>query len=247
MRIMDSWKYKPARDSHLSPIARLRSEAREPGLVSHTIATCSWTVIHTYFRLYHRLRIVGKEHLPTKPPFVLVANHESHLDALVLGACIPSHTRQWVYPIAAGDVFFESPVRSVVATTTINALPIWRKRVGGHALDELKQRLHSGDCAYILFPEGARTRDGKPLRWKPGIGMIIAGTNIPVVPCHISGCFDALRPETKIPRPRPITVTIKPPVSFENSANNREGWEHIVATLRSLVLNEPMPDAPITP
>jgi 1-acyl-sn-glycerol-3-phosphate acyltransferase len=237
---MESWNYKPARDQHLTPLARLRSETREPGLVSHSISRCSWKLIRAYFQLYHRLRVVGGEHLPTKPPFVIVANHESHLDALVLGASIPSRARQWVYPIAAGDVFFESPISSAVASTTINALPIWRKRVGGHALDELKQRLHSGDCAYILFPEGGRTRDGKPLRWKPGIGMIVAGTSIPIVPCRIAGCFSALRPESTIPRPCPIAVTVMPPVTFEHVANDREGWEHVAATLRRMVLNEPI-------
>ncbi|HYF15449.1 MAG TPA: lysophospholipid acyltransferase family protein [Phycisphaerales bacterium] len=241
---MDDWKYKPARDGHLAPMDRLRSGSREPGLVSHVVARCAWAGVRAFFRAYNRLTVVGAEHIPREPPFVMVANHGSHLDALVLGACVPPATRHRLYPIAAGDVFFESPVRTVFAAMTINALPIWRKRVGGHALDELKQRLHSGDCAYVLFPEGARTRDGGPLRWKPGIGMLVAGTDIPVVPCRIDGCFGALRPGTKVLRPCPITVTVREPMRFLSHGNDRAGWESIVAALRARVLGGETTGAP---
>lgn len=233
---MDTWEYKPAKDAALPPLQRLRSEVREPGLTSHVISTVSWTVLRSYFRLYNRLEVIGAEHIPSQPPFVLVANHASHLDALVLGACVPRALRNVVYPIAAGDVFFESSARMVLAATTINALPIWRKRVGGHALDDLKNRLHSGECAFILFPEGARTRDGNAMRWKPGIGMMVAGTKIPIVPCRIDGCFQALRPETKFPRPAKIRVTMTPPMTFENEPNERAGWENVAAALKQRVV-----------
>ena len=233
---MDTWEYKPAKDANLPPLQRLRSEVREPGLVSHVISAVSWTVLRSYFRLYNRLEVIGAEHVPSQPPFVLVANHASHLDALVLGACVPRALRNVVYPIATGDVFFESSARMVLAATTINALPIWRKRVGGHALDDLKNRLHSGECAFILFPEGARTRDGNAMRWKPGIGMMVAGTKIPIVPCRIDGCFQALRPETKFPRPAKIRVTMTPPMTFENEPNERAGWENVAAALKQRVV-----------
>lgn len=233
---MDAWEYNSAKDIGVAPMQRLRSEVREPGLVSHMIGGVSWAAMRVFFRVYNRLEIRGVEHLPTKPPFVVVANHASHLDALVLGACIPRALRHIVYPIAAGDVFFESAARMVFAATTINALPIWRKRVGGHALDDLKQRLHSGECAFILFPEGARTRDGTPLRWKPGIGMMVAGTKIPVVPCKITGCFESLRPETKVPRPCKMVVEMTPPIEFSDLPNDRTGWEKVAATLKERVV-----------
>ncbi len=235
---MDHWDYNPAKDAALPPMQRLRSEVREPGLVSHIVSTISWHVMRAGFVLYNRLEVVGTQHIPQKPPFVLVGNHASHLDALVLGACVPRHLRQIVYPIAAGDVFFESPTRRIFAATTINALPIWRKKVGGKALDDLKSRLHSGECAFILFPEGARTRDGKALRWKPGIGMMVAGTPIPIVPCRIDGCFEALTPGSKVMKPRKIRVTMHPAMTFENTPNSREGWEHVAASLKRVVVGE---------
>ena len=69
-----------------------------------------------------------------------------------------------IFPIAAGDVFFETPAWAAFAAGIMNALPMWRKKFGPHALQELRQRLVEEPCAYILFPEGARSRDrvGRP-------------------------------------------------------------------------------------
>src|SRR5262249_2699248 len=89
------------------------------------------------------------------------------------------------------------------AAIFINALPLWRKAVGAHALDALRDRLVGGDSGYILFPEGTRTRDGQMGAFKPGIGMMVAGTNIPVVPCWIEGAFEALPSDKRLPRPKP--------------------------------------------
>jgi 1-acyl-sn-glycerol-3-phosphate acyltransferase len=121
----------------------------------------------------------------------------------------------------------------------INALPMWRKNVGRHALDDLKARLHAGECGYILFPEGARSRDGSALKWKAGIGMMVAGTDIPVIPCRLDGAFDALRPETSIPRPVKIRVEVFPEMRFAHEPNSREGWDRIAAALKARVVGVP--------
>lgn len=233
---MEPWQYKSAADTHLAPMQRLRSERREPGLVSVLLRRSCSALMRGYFRTWHRLRVEGAEHIPEKPPFVLIGNHSSHLDALVLAACLPGKVADAVYPIAAGDAFFESALRTALSATMINALPMWRKKVGRHALDDLKQRLRSGDCAYILFPEGARTRDGQPLKWKPGIGMMVANSPIPVIPCRLWGCFESLPAGTWLPRPRKIRVKIAPPVQFDQTPDTREGWEQVAQTLRDIVL-----------
>jgi 1-acyl-sn-glycerol-3-phosphate acyltransferase len=59
--------------------------------------------------------------------------------------------------------------------------------------------------------------------------MLIAGSDIPVVPCFITGAFESLNREQKVPRPRKITVTIGPPLSFTGLPNTRESWDHIAA------------------
>lgn len=76
----------------------------------------------------------------------------------------------------------------------MNALPIWRKNCGAHSLADLRERLLNGRSVYILFPEGTRTRTGAIGKFKPGLGRLVAGTNVPVVPCHLRGTFAALPP-----------------------------------------------------
>src|SRR5688500_16231511 len=110
---MEPWSYKPAADQGLSEKERLRSLRRETGLAAYLSQGAWRAAVRAYLRLYHRLEIIGAEHLPAEPPFVLVANHSSHLDAITLAAALPWRLRQSVFPIAAGDVFFETPVAAV--------------------------------------------------------------------------------------------------------------------------------------
>ncbi len=162
---MKSWNYVPAQDIELKPVDRARSLKREPGIWSWC-GHLAWTgLVKSYTRLYHRLEVAGREHLPQSPPFVMIANHTSHLDAMVLASAIPLRHCGCVFPVAAGDVFFEDPARSLFSAQFINALPMWRKNCGPHALGELRNRLIHQPCAYILFPEGA----AQPQRFAPAL------------------------------------------------------------------------------
>ena len=228
---MDEWKLEPARDLGLPLKDRARSLRREDGLIETLLHWSWWLVIGAYLKSYHRLEISGCERLPARPPFVLVANHASHLDALVLAAALPARIRHRVFPIAAGDTFFQTPATAAFAAFALNALPMWRKHCGPHALHELRKRLVNEPCAYILFPEGTRTRDGQMNRLKPGMGMLVAGTDVPVVPSYLSGCFTAWPPDARVPRPRKIRLRIGEAVSFEATPDARDGWEFIAKEL----------------
>ena len=224
---MKSWNYEPAKDLELPPVARARSLNRESGIWS-TCGHLAWhSLTRAYVAVYHRLAVEGREHLPSAPPFILIANHTSHLDSIVLGAVLSCKWCDRVFPVAAGDVFFESPVRSLFSAQLINALPMWRKHCGPHALAELKDRLLNEPCGYILFPEGGRSREGTLLHFKAGLGMIVAGTPVPVVPCSIIGASTAMPPGSRLPRPRKLRLKIGPPLSFESVPNARAGWEQI--------------------
>jgi 1-acyl-sn-glycerol-3-phosphate acyltransferase len=232
---MDEWQYRSAGDLHLKPGESLRSLQREAGLISGITQTAWRALIRMYLRGYHRLRIEGAEHLPAKPPFVMIGNHTSHLDALVLASSLPWRLRREVFPIAAGDVFFETPVVALFSAMMLNALPMWRKRCGSHAMQELRERLLSGPSIYILFPEGTRSRDGAMGRFKPGLGMIVAGSPVPIVPCHLEGAFAAIPPGARLPRPLPLRLRIGPPLTFSDLPNDRSGWQEIATRLEAAV------------
>jgi 1-acyl-sn-glycerol-3-phosphate acyltransferase len=224
---MDPWSYEPARDLDLPPIERAKSLRRESGLLSTAGHLSWWLTTKAFFATYHRLSVAADGPLPHEPPFVMIANHTSHLDAPVLASVLPCRLCDRVFPVAAGDVFFDTPAMSLFSATLLNALPMWRKNCGPQALKDLRRRLVDEPCGLILFPEGGRSRDGSLRPFKAGLGMLIAGTAVPVIPCHLDGTFRAFPPEARWPRPRWIRLKIGSPLVFDSVRNGREGWEHI--------------------
>ena len=234
---MEPWQLQPARDTGLTPAERFRSVRRESGLLE-TVAQQAWfSMLRIYFSLAHRLTITGREKLPVHGPFVLAANHCSHLDALVLGSALSPRHRERAFPIAAGDVFFQTKAASLFSAIMLNALPMWRKNCGPHALAELRRKLQEEKAIFIIFPEGGRTRTGSMAPFKHGLGMMVAQSNVPVVPCRLSGTFEALPPGRNVPRPLRINLIIGEPLNFAATTNNREGWSQIARSLESSVRN----------
>lgn len=231
----EEWNYEPARDLGLASTDRFRSVDREPGLISYLARKLCWAIVHLWLRIRQRLRIIGQENVPKELPFVLVANHTSHLDALVLSAAAPRCVRPSVFPVAAGDHFFETKATALLSSLTLNALPLWRNRCGKASLEALRARLQDQSCACILFPEGTRSRDGNLRDFKAGLGLLIAGTTVPVVPCFIEGAYEAWPPDAKKPRPGRVTVHVGAPRTYSDLPNDRRGWETLAADLHSSV------------
>jgi 1-acyl-sn-glycerol-3-phosphate acyltransferase len=232
---MNEWRYQPAGDLGLPPGESFRSLKREAGLIGAATQMTWRSAVWLYLRGYHRLRISGAEHLPRQAPFILIGNHTSHLDAITLASAIPWQLRRHAFPIAAGDVFFETPAVAFFSAMMLNALPMWRKRCGSHAMQELRDRLLRDPAIYVLFPEGTRSRDGVLGSFKPGIGMIIAGAEVPVVPCYLQGAHTAFAPGSSLPRPVKLSLQIGRPLSFADAANDRAGWREIAAQLEAAV------------
>ena len=224
---MEDFKLEPAHDLGLAPMARYRSHSREGGLVESILRLGWWGSLRIIFRGWNRLAVQGREHLPGQPSFVLAANHLSHLDALALGSVLPLRWRDYLFPLAAKDVFFETLPVAGFAAAVLNALPVWRRAHRGHALEDLRQRLITEPCVYILFPEGTRARDGTMGKFKSGIGILVAGTTVPVVPCYLQGTFEAMPPNSWFLRPKRIEVRIGKPLTFERCANERDGWNQV--------------------
>jgi 1-acyl-sn-glycerol-3-phosphate acyltransferase len=232
---VDDWKLEKARDLGLPPMERYRSPWREGGLVSSILQLLWWSCVRLVFRVWNRMTVHDRDNLPARPPLVLIANHASHLDALVLASLLPLSWRDQLFPLAAKDVFFETLPVAGFAAAVLNALPVWRTTARGHGLADLRQRLVTEPCVYILFPEGKRTRDGTMAPFKPGIGMLVAGTAVPVVPCYVDGTFAVLPPNAWLLRPRRITVRLGKSLTFEGYADERAGWTGVADALEKAV------------
>jgi 1-acyl-sn-glycerol-3-phosphate acyltransferase len=73
--------------------------------------------------------------------------------------------------------------------------------------------------------------------FKHGLGMLVAETNVPVVPCALTGAFEALPPHRKVPRPATIKLAIGDALQFASTANDRTGWSQIAQSVESSVRN----------
>jgi len=232
---MDDWQFKPAKDLGLSNTERLGSLRRESTLVETLLHHLWWGFVRVYLKVYHRFKVHGRENIPTEAPFIIVANHASHLDVLTLAASCPSRLRDRIFPIAAGDTFFEKVPVAAFAAYALNALPLWRKDCDPADLQEMRRRLTDEPCAYVLFPEGTRTRTGEMGIFKRGIGSFVASTLVPVVPCYLQGAFEAFPSNKKFPRPRKLILTIGPSLRFPATANDKDGWTEIAGKIEAAV------------
>jgi 1-acyl-sn-glycerol-3-phosphate acyltransferase len=230
-----SWSYRPAEDLDASLAERLRRFPRKPDLLVYGMRTVAALVIRAWLRTYHRLTILGREHLPRERSFILVANHSSHLDAIALQAALPLNRLQRVFCAAAYDYFFQSLPLTWVATVVANALPFSRELQAGQSLNLCGALLQIPGQVLILFPEGTRTTTGALGRFKPGVGVLLAGNDALVVPCHLAGAFAAWPKGRSIPRPRKLTLRIGPPRTYANLEAGREGAFAVAADLEQAV------------
>jgi 1-acyl-sn-glycerol-3-phosphate acyltransferase len=239
---MERWKLEPARDLGLPLKERVRCIRREPGMLDGVVHLAWSSFVTIYLRGYHRLAVEGRQRLPKSGPFVIVANHCSHLDAPTLALAVPWRLRGRAFPVAAGDTFFSTPLSGLLSAFVLNALPMWRRNAGPHALADLRERLVCDRCILIVFPEGTRSRTGAMAAFKAGLGMLVAATDVPVVPCRLIGTHAALPPERRWPRPLKVRLRIGNPLTFAATGNDREGWQSVAKAAESAVaeLGEPM-------
>lgn len=230
-----TWSYEPAADLDKSLAERLRRFPREPDLAVYAARSMAALVIRCWLRLYHRFEVRGAEHLPKESSYILVANHASHLDTLCILSALPLRKLHRAFPAAAQDYFFVSVPRLALAAVIVNALPFGRHGHIRHSLEMCRHLLENPGNILVLFPEGTRTRTGRMEEFKPGIGLLVAGTAIPVVPCYLAGAFEAWSKGKIIPRPHRLLLKIGEPRSYAHLQPGKESALHVSADLRNAV------------
>ncbi|MGI9242377.1 MAG: lysophospholipid acyltransferase family protein [Verrucomicrobiales bacterium] len=234
------WAYRPASDLTLNFFERNRSLDCERGITRRLVQGATWAAIRGYMRLAHNLRITGSRNLPTQGAFVLVANHSSHLDALALAASVPRARATDIRLLAAGDTFFSSRSRAALTSIFLNARPVWRGACGSKALGTLRGSLQRGregspGPITILFPEGTRSRGGEIARFKAGVGALVAGTSVPVVPVAITGAHESWPPGQSLPSLGGMSLSIGRAMTFQEKVNERCDWRQIAEELEQRV------------
>ncbi|HYC08090.1 MAG TPA: MFS transporter [Steroidobacteraceae bacterium] len=145
----------------------------------------AWLLVHTVYRLDER----GLENIPDEGAALLVCNHVSFVDALVISAACRRPIR-----FVMESAIFSAPVINVLARG-MKAVPIASQKedpaVYEHAFATVAHELAAGELVCI-FPEGRLTTDGLIGPFRPGLMRILAQTPVPVVPIALSGLWGSL-------------------------------------------------------
>jgi 1-acyl-sn-glycerol-3-phosphate acyltransferase len=141
-----------------------------------------WIIIN----LFYRIRTTGRENIPIKGPAVVVCNHVSFMDALVLGGSIRRPVRFVMYYKIFQNLFLGFLFRNAKAIPIASANE--DARLLHDAFDKIDSELENGNIV-CLFPEGAITQDGNIHDFRGGIEKIIERRPVPVIPAAISGLW----------------------------------------------------------
>ncbi len=232
---MKKWRYHSLRDLERTPLDRVREFPREPDKLVRGLRAIVALIIRGLLRVYNRFEIVGHENLRMNRSLVIVANHCSHLDTLCLLAALPLRKLHRAFPAAASDYFFQSVARLWIAAVIVNALPFGRQTRVRQSLSLCEQLLRSPGTILIIFPEGTRSTTGELREFKSGIGALVAGRDVAVVPCLIDGSFRAWPKGKRLPRPRKVRLIVDAPRNYRERRRNKGDICAIAAELREAV------------
>jgi 1-acyl-sn-glycerol-3-phosphate acyltransferase len=177
--------------------------------------TSFWASLYTWFNPAWRVRVVGRERLYEAGPCVIVANHRSLVDILVLFR-LQSHFR-WVSKLENFRVPFVG-----WNMTLCDYIPLLRGDGGSiRAMMLHCNRALSGGNSILMFPEGTRSSNARMRSWKPGAFQIAKNNGVPIQPIALRGTAEALPNRGFILQGRhDISIEILDPIPAEEVAKH---------------------------
>jgi long-chain acyl-CoA synthetase len=218
---------RAARRSAQAPAPKQVPIARDPAtyvapagpglkLLGMMVYVFTWCFMRALFRLSVR----GAKNIPESGPAVIVANHASYLDALVIAAALSRKRAGHMFFGGAVQILFQT-WHSRVFCRVAHVFPI-DERTPKTTLDIGGAILARGD-ALTWFPEAWRTPTGELQAFRSGIGTLLTMHPAPVVPARIEGTFAALPRTRRWPRLLPLTVTFGPSADVAELAREGSG------------------------
>lgn len=166
-------------------------------------------------RLMTGADVVGSGKLPLQGPAIVVANHNSHIDTLILLSVFPARVLHKVRPVAATDYFLTNPALSWFSRRMVGITPVARSvERGADVLAPAKAALKRGDIL-VVFPEGTRGKGDELAPLKAGVARLAeAFPEAPTVPVWIQGAGRVLPKGSVVPVPMNCCVVVGEPIAW---------------------------------
>ncbi len=176
-------------------------------------------------RVFLELRVDGLEHLAgLKGPVVFAANHQSHFDVPAIFLALPARWRYRVAPAMSREFFhahfhprsvgwgrwLTNSLNYFGASMFFNAFPLAQSGTGTRQTLRYIGELTAAGYSILIFPEGARHGDRDMAAFRPGVGMVAARLDLPVVPVRLEGLDKVLSPTMRWPKRGPARVAFGP-------------------------------------
>lgn len=187
-------------------------------------------------RYFIKLRVMGKEKFDRlDKPFLLIANHSSHLDAMVLTLALPWSVRKRLMVAAAADVFeewdssdasfkekFVRNSSTFIAMLGLNIFPFQRYTGIKKSLEYTGWIMDKG-WSVMIFPEGKLSLDGTVKEFKSGVGLLVKEMDVQVIPAKIQGIYEIMDHRYRWPQKKgEVTIRFGDPIRFSSKATYEE-------------------------
>lgn len=186
-------------------------------------------LVRAVSRVYFGLELRGVEHIPVHGPLVVVPNHQTFADPVLV--TIPIRRR--VYYMAWRRLF-QVPVLGRLIRV-LRAFPVELDARDPGAVREARRRLVDEDAVVMIFPEGGRSKDGTLGRFHLGAFRLAASLGVPALPVTIAGGHESWPPGRRLPRRGRITITYHPPLSIDTGADPRVAAQDLAERARAVI------------
>jgi len=221
------------RHSRRLPVRAIRTAFRE-------------TVIRPLFHHYLPLTVTG-DVAATDPPVIFAANHQSNLDTLALLTALPPKHRSRIAP-AIHQGYFDAYLDKTgtlgqrlsfgaqywLAVILAGVFPLPRGSAASRRSLRFAGALVDEGHSILIFPEGQLSRDGAMAPFQPGVGLLAIELQVPVIPVHIDGLFEAMSYRDRWPKARPVRLSIGAPMRFHESDKPEDATRVIESAVRAL-------------
>ncbi|MBT3605790.1 MAG: 1-acyl-sn-glycerol-3-phosphate acyltransferase [Candidatus Latescibacteria bacterium] len=163
-----------------------------------------WWIAYAVAALLFRVRVEGRQNIPSNGGFVVAINHCSYVDPVIIG--VAAGRELWY--LAKAELFSVPGLGWLIRN--LNAMPVDRRRGDRSAIMTWTQLLRAGRPV-LIFPEGTRNKKPGFLKPRPGIGMLVHRTQVPVLPAYISGTTRIWKTVLGLDR---LTVRFGKPIQF---------------------------------
>ncbi len=165
-------------------------------------------------------KVEGLENVPNTN-FILVTNHQSHLDELATAClCVPRRFR-FIGQTDSYSGLNKALLYIIYFVSGVIRLNRKSEESKKRAVEKAIKSLKMGDIL-IIYPEGTRTRTGKMGKGKLGVAKIFLETGVPLLPVGIKGTFELLPPGGKLKIKRVVEIKIGKPLFFEKELGEAE-------------------------